>query len=381
MTSTPIAGVPRSPEDFPQMWQKPAFGDLMECLLSLRVEPPTWNPKKKKGRRASSLSEPRPKEGLQVAATTAAFLRHEISTYLSSVISNPLAWLEDDDQKDLVWTEAARRLSERCGRAAMGEITRRWPFESKDYPVFELTIREPPLTGDSLGLKTWGSSYALARMLHQFAAGPLSHLLAPPAPNTAALGPTSGLVPVLELGSGTGLLGLAAAAIWQVPVALSDLREIVPNLAHNVDQNRAVVEMLGGDLSVGALTWGGSGEDQVDPGLFGEKGQFKIILVADPLYDDDHPGLLAGAIDDHLARDADARVLVMVPRRDATTIGLISSFRSAMSSVARHSSLLCIDEGAVASQDDWGDGEDVAEEVECWWGIFRRSQLAPAPGV
>lgn len=160
----------------------------------------------------------------------------------------------------------------------MGEITRRWPFESKDYPVFELTIREPPLTGDSLGLKTWGSSYALARMLHQFAAGPLSHLLVPN-PIALATEPTHGPVPVLELGSGTGLLGLAAAAIWQVPVALSDLPAILPNLAHNIDQNRAVVDMLGGDLSVGALTWGGHGEDQVDSDLFGEKNQFKVRCV------------------------------------------------------------------------------------------------------
>lgn len=262
----------------------------------------------------------------------------------------------------------------------MGEITRRWPFESKDYPVFELTIREPPLTGDSLGLKTWGSSYALARMLHHFASGPLSHLLVPN-PKALASGPTPGPVPVLELGSGTGLLGLAAAAIWQVPVALSDLPAIVPNLAHNVDQNRAVVDMLGGDVSVGALTWGGHGEDQVDPDLFGEKNQFKIILVADPLYDDDHPVLLAGAIDEHLVRDADARALVMVPRRDATTIGLISSFRTAMSSVDRCAGLVCIEEGVVSSQDDWGDDEDVAEEVECWWGIFQRRHLALVSAV
>lgn len=71
----------------------------------------------------------------------------------------------------------------------------------------------------------------------------------------------------------------------------------------------------------------------------------------------------------------------MVPRRDATTIGLISSFRTAMSSVDRCAGLVCIEEGVVSSQDDWGDDEDVAEEVECWWGIFQRRHLALVSAV
>ena len=89
---------------------------------------------------------------------------------------------------------------------AMGEITRQWPFnEDEASPTaFELTIREPPLTGDSLGLKTWGSSYVLAQHLPHIGSTSLFRLfdesLGQPPP------------PVLELGSGTGLLGLAAAA-------------------------------------------------------------------------------------------------------------------------------------------------------------------------
>ncbi len=94
----------------------------------------------------------------------------------------------------------------------MGEITRRWPFESDGYARFELTIREPPITGDSLGLKTWGSSYLLAQNLHQFASDQLSHLV-----NDSS---DSKSLAVLELGSGTGLLGLAAACIWRTSVVL-----------------------------------------------------------------------------------------------------------------------------------------------------------------
>lgn len=151
----------------------------------------------------------------------------------------------------------------------MGEITRRWPFGREDVtsPSFELTIREPPLTGDSLGLKTWGSSYVLAQHLPRLGSTSLFRLfdesLGQPRP------------PVLELGSGTGLLGLAAAALWRVHVVLSDLPEIMPNLRHNVETNRAVVESTGGSLDCGALTWGGS-EDEIDQDLFDKENQFKV---------------------------------------------------------------------------------------------------------
>jgi predicted nicotinamide N-methyase len=69
---------------------------------------------------------------------------------------------------------------------------------------------------------------------------------------------------VLELGSGTGLLGLAAACIWKTSVVLTDLPTIVPNLAHNASLNREAVESRGGRVDVAPLTWGGA-EDDIDP--------------------------------------------------------------------------------------------------------------------
>lgn len=131
---------------------------------------------------------------------------------------------------------------------------RRWPFENEDYGSFSLTIREPPLTGDSLGLKTWGSSYVLAQLLHEFASGPLAHLF------RGRTEPTD----ILELGSGTGLLGLAAASIWRANVFLTDLPGIMLNLVHNASLNRKLIEERGGKVEVAPLTWGGSEED-VDP--------------------------------------------------------------------------------------------------------------------
>ncbi|KAK0670759.1 putative methyltransferase-domain-containing protein [Cercophora samala] len=336
-------------EDLPHLWQKPAYPVILEALGKLKVEPPVW------GARVS-----RSEILKQQAAVQTAHERKEAIVFLSSIIKSGLSWLGDDDEREVVWEEASKRMSERCGRTAMGEIIRNWPFDNDEYGSFSLTIREPPLTGDSLGLKTWGSSYALAQLLHEFASGPLVHLVRS-AQKTDE---------VLELGSGTGLLGLAAACIWRKTVYLTDLPDIMSNLEHNASLNRALVEERGGKVEAAPLTWGGS-EEEVDPRFRSGK-RFELIIVADPLYDDDHPALLASAIDEQLALNPNARVLVMVPQRDEITKGLCKTLRAELGK--QTSPLICHHENIVAGEDDWGDGNnDDSQQVGFWWGILGRS--------
>lgn len=250
------------------MWERPCATYLFEILNSLEVKPPTWSHK----RRRSDIVEQ------QIAL--AAQKQGEVTRYLSSVIKSPLAWIDDEAQREDIWELASRRMSERCGRTAMGDIIRSWPFGgggeegkllAQNSPQFEFMIREPALTGDSIGFKTWGSSYVLAQQLPRLATTSLFRLfdesLGQPRPD------------VLELGSGTGLLGLAAAALWRVPVALSDLPNIVPNLKANADKNASLIEARGGSLQVGRLTWGGTDDDEVDPELFGRPFQFKVCAL------------------------------------------------------------------------------------------------------
>ncbi|KAK4129461.1 hypothetical protein N657DRAFT_76172 [Parathielavia appendiculata] len=345
-----IALLPPPENELPHLWQKPAYGVLLECLEKLRLEPRVW-----------SLSVSRADTVKERNATFHD--RREALSFLSAIIRSSLAWLDSDVEREVIWEEASKRLSERCGRTAMGEITRRWPFEDNGHGAFSLAIREPPLTGDSLGLKTWGSSYALARLLHELAFGPLAHLFVPGAMSTPD--------EVLELGSGTGLLGLAAACVWKTRVVLTDLPTIIPNLAHNASINREVVEAQGGRAEVARLTWGGA-EGDIDP-MFRIPNRYQLIIVADPLYDDDHPALLTSAVDEQLALSADARVLIMVPQRDETTKGLLGVLRKELS--RRPNPLLCLDEDVVDGQDDWGeDNDDETRHVGFWWGIFGRAE-------
>lgn len=63
----------------------------------------------------------------------------------------------------------------------------------------------------------------------------------------------------------------------------------------------------------------------------------------------------------------------MVPLRDETTKKLLKAFRDAMGS--QENPLLCIEEGTLDGQDDWGEDKE-GTDVTCWWGIFARKQQA-----
>ena len=268
------------------MWQRPSFDELLACLKSLERKPLTW----KAGRR-ETVDDDGPAEEEYARVNE----RAELARYLSSIIKSPLEWIYDDEQKDAIWTEASRRISERSGRGgeyktpsqsssiavvcqcpltqaivAMGDMIRTWPFEPQSKDPFELTIKEPALTGHLLGFKTWGSSYRLALELERLAATSLSGALPGHLPDASR-------PRVLELGSGTGLLGLAAAAIWETHVALTDLPDILPNLAANAERNRDVLASRGGSVDVGTLIWGDSQGAEADEELFGVPHQFKVL--------------------------------------------------------------------------------------------------------
>lgn len=201
-------------------------------------------------------------------------------------------------------------------------------------PTLELQIHEPTLTADNLGLKTWASSYLLSKRLPQL-----------PLPR---LGPGAR---VLELGAGTGLVGLAVAGTWDVAVVLTDLPDIVPNLRRNVEANEGVV---GGRVEVAVLDWR-EGEGG------GVEGKFGLVVAADPIYEPEHPGLVARMVGTWLERGGGARAVVEMPLR-AGFEGERAAFRACMAAEG----LVVVGEGEETGRDDWGDGG----EVRCWWAVW-----------
>ena len=293
-------------------------------------------------------------------------------SYLTKIVSSPLAWIEDDDDKERIWEAAAQRLSERSGRTAMGDLTRTFSVplqaageihvaeeertasvadaylaskQGADEAMLEIVLHEPALTADHLGLKTWAASYLLAKRLRILA----QQLRLPP--HTATL----------ELGAGTGLVGLAAAAVLHTHVLLTDLSAIAPNLERNVRANADALAAHGGSAKTAVLDWS-------DPGTFSHS-SFPLILVADPIYSPEHPRLLVQAIGRHLSREGGARVAIELPLREA-----FGAERRDLRERMEALGLRVLEEGEEVGFDDWseanGGEEDGLAEVRCWWAVW-----------
>lgn len=206
----------------------------------------------------------------------------EYNAWLTQIIASELNWLDSEDTETIKHL-AALRLAENCGRTAHPEILRviEVPHLSRN-----LQLKEPSLTSDNLGLKTWGSSFLLGSRL------------ANPKLKGAYL-----KSPVLELGSGTGLVGMISC-ILGYKTTLTDLAEIVPNLRDNVELN-------GVEADVAELDW-------LNPASFVDRypqRKYSTIILSDPLYSSKHPQWIVDMINQFLADEDAACVLFQVPVR------------------------------------------------------------------
>lgn len=83
---------------------------------------------------------------------------------------------------------------------------------------------------------------------------------------------------VIEVGSGTGIAGLAAARAGASLVVLTDLPEAVPRLKDAIARNAAAVQ--GADMRAEPLEWG---DPVAADAVSGDSG-FDLVLAADVLY-------------------------------------------------------------------------------------------------
>ncbi|PTU22848.1 hypothetical protein P175DRAFT_0514847 [Aspergillus ochraceoroseus IBT 24754] len=321
--------------DLPQIHMKPSGTELIQTLELLAIKPRGFG---------SSAHESVKSQTVHPAGVT---------RYLTSIISSSLSWLDTDELREAVWDAAAARLSERSGRTAMPAMSRVFVIPTSSGEELTLTLHEPSLTADNLGMKTWVSSYLLSRRLHTL---PDS---TPQLIPSASITPTSGrTLRALELGAGTGLVGLSFAALRgkSATVHLTDLPEIVPNLSHNVSLNVELLTNTAATTTTGVLDWCVTPEPLPVP-----EEQYDLILAADPLYSPSHPQWLVDTIAVWLGRGLDARVVLEMPLRDAY-LPQVEELRQRMG----HLGLAVVEEGEETGYDDWetADGGALARNLQ-----------------
>ncbi|KAI1319461.1 hypothetical protein EDD11_004038 [Mortierella claussenii] len=148
-------------------------------------------------------------------------------------------------QHGLLTERVSACLTNFCGRAASGAMTRTWNY--KTSPPQSLQIHDPSFTGGDVGFKTFGSAYLLSKHI---AHGdipqlePWTGIVSTSESSSSPILSPSTSVPlprILELGSGTGLVGFAATLFSnpQGPqVVLSDYHpNVIATLHHNSKLN------------------------------------------------------------------------------------------------------------------------------------------------
>lgn len=296
--------------------------------------------------------------------------RH-VARYLTSIVASPLAWLSDDD-KETIWTIAAATLAECTGRMGAGSLTRTFSIaatshsdQANDDPL-HVAIHEPSMTEDNLGLKTWASSHVLAGK-HELCRTLLDRQEF-----------QHNHYKVLELGAGTGLVGITIAATCGVRVLLTDLRGIVSNLARNITLNSGIIGKRDGFAQVAVLDWEQPERCEVLCGsnMLASKAvndshaaslQVCMIVAADPVYDHGQGQSLAKAIQFHLSRRAECRAIVTVPQRPGFQAQQ-DEFVTAMGDIRMEIESEQHDE----SRDDWTDASTgEASIVRCWTTVWK----------
>nr|POE54968.1 protein-lysine n-methyltransferase rrg1 [Quercus suber] len=225
----------------------------------------------------------------------------------------------------------------------------RLSFDVKSSPTSTICIQisDPgDLQAENLPLETWGSAEILANQLHRLAP------ILPAADDERTL-------PVLELGAGTGIAGLTAAAVWHTTAVLTDLPPILPGIEANVHMNHDLLSSQSGQAFSGMLDWADPSVLRV--GLRPRSGWSKaqIILAADTVYSEDHPELLCNAITSWLAPAPESRFVACYPLR----IGYLDHIRDLWERLEAIG-LECVQEGREMAPPEWD--EDTPYEWCSW---------------
>ncbi|XP_022978541.1 protein N-lysine methyltransferase METTL21A-like [Cucurbita maxima] len=140
-----------------------------------------------------------------------------------------------------------------------------------------LSIRQLPSQG--LSFQLWPAATTLVNLLDDQRSHPETNPLTPTL-TASRDGSERRTLKILEIGSGTGLVGIAAAATLGAQVTVTDLSHVISNLQFNVEANASILAANGGFVQVAPLHWG----EAIYPELIGR--EFDLILASDVVYHD-----------------------------------------------------------------------------------------------
>ncbi|KAJ6452408.1 putative methyltransferase-domain-containing protein [Mycena sanguinolenta] len=238
------------------------------------------------------------------------FERSYTLRWVSYLVNNSEKLPGTPPEVDYVLARAASLLANCGGASSAGVISRTLQFPTERGPI-SVTVQDIPLeNGDisSVGAQTWGGACVLSEII---AAQPADFGL---------VNNRSSPLAVLELGAGTGLVGLVLASVAKslriggVTVVATDFYPaVLENLATNISaafpaSDRAV------SISSHFLDWSAFTPD-MDPLPVPLDGPFDVILGADIVYEPEHATWIHAVVSRLLAPGSSSQFHLVIPLR------------------------------------------------------------------
>ncbi|KAF8193533.1 putative methyltransferase-domain-containing protein [Mycena galopus ATCC 62051] len=296
---------------------------LIDCIEYLRVlySPGIRGSKIRRRFRANSSSQspipsvahaapfvpiPNPRSNTAAAALRSdEFERAYTIRWLTYLINNVENLRGSPSEVDSVVGRAASLLANCGGTSSAGTITRTFEFQSERGPIKRDIA--------SVGAQTWGGACVLSEII-----------AAQPADFGLVTDPLSPPLRVLELGAGTGLVGLVLATVAKsigvdsVTVVSTDFYpSVLDNLASNISTafstpNRSI------SISSHFLDWSTFSKNNIElpPPV---DTPFDVILGADVVYEPEHAPWIHACVSRLLAPGSSSQFHLVVPLRRTHT--------------------------------------------------------------
>ncbi|KAI8977465.1 putative methyltransferase-domain-containing protein [Mycotypha africana] len=209
---------------------------------------------------------------------------------------------QDEDENESRMERASRILAHMSGRGAAGSITRIWhiPYlnDNGEKEELLLPLHEPCYVGNDLGFKTWGAAPMMAKKLLQ-----------------------NNIIPhicdctVLEIGTGTGMVGIVCDYLGAAEVHMTDYHpRVIENVSYNIHLNNSRAQVSKLDF-IKLAKKGTADEEEKDDAqseIVDNGRQYDIVIASDLLYELEHAEYLPPAIN-KLAKN---EFYFMIPLRE-----------------------------------------------------------------
>ncbi|KAI0089882.1 putative methyltransferase-domain-containing protein [Irpex rosettiformis] len=228
--------------------------------------------------------------------------------WLTTLVSQAAFLTEDSEEMEAVVQDAASLLAICAGAASAGTRSRTFVFASHsltDLTSIKVHITDLPLNNQdysSVGAQTWGGACLLAEMIIQ-------------SPPDFCLSTSNIISPrMLELGSGTGLVGLTVAKLLSLfdvsaNVVTTDYHPaVLENLSKNIADNFAS-STCSVSISSGFLDWTNPPDSSTAP--FDEP--FDVIFGADTVYEIEHAAWIKTCVERFLRKPSHSSLQVLSP--------------------------------------------------------------------